>query len=194
MLHAYLNRTVAGLATGNAVQFCGNAGKNGTGQLVVAEVTFGLDWVAGETGQLCINCLGMMKSLSNSISGLARACRTPAQVAAEELPWVMRALRIEDDSFKAHAKRIADDLRKLANDVERVAARLPLPDSGSGPEAFARKILHDVLWAVPNLNLDGLVQAATEYQRNIEQAGRMALLAAPELPQNQIPEGIDGAV
>lgn len=78
------------------------------------------------------------------------------------------AERVEDKIF-----RIANNLRRLADEVEREAARLnqfAAKDIPAGGET-ASNVVYAVAWGMANLNLNLLIQAAADYDREVLKNG-----------------------
>ena len=111
----------------------------------------------------CPKCKERLKELFISLTRFAQALRTPAQIAASNLPWRELELASRQKLVVSKLADVARELRSKADGIERELARFATPVPSRFALSYAGlvgSVLHDVLWMVPNLGLDTAVQDA----------------------------------
>jgi hypothetical protein len=67
-------------------------------------------------------------------------------------------IEFTEKNLRDHTRRIAADLRKLADRIEREA-------DSKHPESLASTVQHEFIWGVANVHLDGLTVKQVDYIR-----------------------------
>jgi hypothetical protein len=80
----------------------------------------------------------------------------------EEVVEMSFDLEFAQNNYAEHAQQVAERLRDIADRFEREANREPNPSSLASKDQveIALAAVHEVLWGVPNLNLDSFVASA----------------------------------
>lgn len=128
--------------------------------------------VTNDDGEPCAACVAKLKTLLFSVSQMIFAARTPAHEEALALPWKEKAVERETDRELHRAEKLAGSVRDVAENIERTvgyaiehlnkARELGIDVERDFLAKLAAQISHEVLWMVPNLNLDLLARYGAE--------------------------------